>query len=236
MKRLVVLTGAGISAESGLRTFRDSDGLWENHRVEDVASPQGWRRNPELVLGFYNERRKQALEAAPNAAHTALAQLENAFEVHIMTQNVDNLHERAGSSRVLHLHGELFTVRSSVREHLVYPLESINPNGWELKLGDLCEQGFQLRPHIVWFGEMVPEIERAAELCTEADLFMVVGTSLSVYPAAGLLEYVPHGVPTFVVDPHIPEVALRPNLHLVAEKASVGVARVAQELRERYTN
>jgi len=149
MKRLVVLTGAGISAESGLRTFRDSDGLWENHRVEDVASPQGWRRNPELVLEFYNQRRKQAKGAAPNSAHTALAQLEDAFEVQVITQNVDNLHERAGSSRVLHLHGELFTVRSSVNESLVYNLEQINPNGWELKLGDLCEAGFQLRPHIV---------------------------------------------------------------------------------------
>ena len=234
MKRIVVLTGAGISAESGLRTFRDSDGLWENHRVEDVASPQGWRRNPELVLEFYNQRRKQAKGAAPNSAHTALAQLEDAFEVQVITQNVDNLHERAGSSRVLHLHGELFTVRSSVNESLVYNLEQINPNGWELKLGDLCEAGFQLRPHIVWFGEMVPEIEQAAQLCTEAELFMVVGTSLNVYPAAGLLEYVPHGVPTFVIDPHLPEVTPRPNLHLVAEKASVGVARVAQELRERY--
>ena len=236
MKRLVVLTGAGISAESGLRTFRDSDGLWENHRVEDVASPQGWRRNPELVLEFYNQRRKQALEAVPNVAHSALARLEDAFEVHIITQNVDNLHERAGTSRVLHLHGELFTVRSSGREHLVYPLESINPNGWELKWGDLCEQGFQLRPHIVWFGEMVPEIERAAELCAEAELFMVVGTSLNVYPAAGLLEYVPHHVPTFVIDPHLPGVAPRPNLQLIAEKAGVGVARVAQELRQKYAN
>ncbi len=236
MKRLVVLTGAGISAESGLRTFRDSDGLWENHRVEDVASPEGWRRNPELVLEFYNQRRKQAREAVPNAAHTALAQLEDSFEVHIVTQNVDDLHERAGSSRVLHLHGELFTVRSSVREYLVYPLEAINPNGWELNLGDLCEAGFQLRPHIVWFGEMVPEIERAAELCAQADLFMVVGTSLNVYPAAGLLEYVPQGVPTFVIDPHLPEVAPRPNLHLIAEKAGVGVTRVAQELREKYVD
>jgi len=236
MKRLIVLTGAGISAESGLRTFRDSDGLWENHRVEDVASPEGWRRNPELVLEFYNQRRKQAKGAVPNAAHRALAQLEDTFEVHIITQNVDNLHQRAGSSRVLHLHGELFTVRSSVREHLIYPLEQINKGGWELNLGDLCEQGFQLRPHIVWFGEMVPEIERATELCTHADLFMVVGTSLGVYPAAGLLEYVPHGVPTFVIDPHIPEVTPRLNLRLVAEKASVGVARVAQDLRERYAN
>ncbi len=234
MKRLMVLTGAGISAESGLRTFRDSNGLWENHRVEDVASPDGWHRNPELVLEFYNQRRKQALEATPNPAHTMLAQLESAFEVHIITQNVDTLHERAGSSRVLHLHGELFQVRSSVVEELVYPLESINPNGWELKLGDVCGQGHQLRPHIVWFGERVPEIERAAELCCEAELFMVVGTSLNVYPAAGLLEYVPHGVPTYVVDPHLPEVMPRPNLHLVAEKAGVGVARVAVELREKY--
>ena len=236
MKRLVVLTGAGISAESGLRTFRDSDGLWENHRVEDVASPDGWRRNPELVLEFYNQRRKQALEARPNAAHLALAQLEGQFNVQIITQNVDDLHERAGSSRVLHLHGELFKVRSTRHEHLVYSLEQISPGGWELNLGDFCERGFQLRPHIVWFGEMVPEIERAAELCAGADLFMVVGTSLQVYPAAGLLEYVSHSVPTFVVDPNLPEVPPRANLHLVAQGAGVGVARVAQELREKYIN
>ncbi len=224
-KKVVVLTGAGISAESGIATFRDANGLWEGHEVMDVASPEGWRRNPELVLNFYNERRKNAHEVEPNAGHLALVQLEEKYEVTIITQNVDNLHERAGSRHVIHLHGKLFESRSTADENLIYPLK-----GWELKLGDVCEKGSQLRPNIVWFGEMVPMMEVAVEEALQADIFMVIGTSLAVYPAAGLVNYVPRHVPVYVIDPHLPAVAKRPNLRLIAEKASIGVPQVVNEL------
>ncbi|MDQ3289718.1 MAG: NAD-dependent deacylase [Bacteroidota bacterium] len=226
-KKVVVLTGAGISAESGIATFRDANGLWEGHDVMDVASPEGWRRNPELVLNFYNERRKKAHEVEPNTGHLALAQLEDKYDVTIITQNVDDLHERAGSTNVVHLHGKLFESRSTIDENLVYPIE-----GWELKKGDLCEKGSQLRPNIVWFGEMVPMMETAVDEAREADAFMVVGTSLLVYPAAGLIDFVPRGVPVYVIDPNLPMVAKRPNLHLIAEKASIGVPQAITLLQK----
>lgn len=228
-KKLVVLTGAGISAESGIATFRDANGLWEGHDVMEVASPQGWRKNPELVLDFYNQRRKNAADVKPNAGHLALAELEKDFEVRIITQNVDDLHERAGSTHVLHLHGKLFESRSTLDEKLVYPIE-----GWELKKGDKCERGSQLRPNIVWFGEPVPLMEQAVEETLQADIFLVVGTSLVVYPAAGLVDLVPEDVPVFVVDPHLPAVRKRPNLHLIEDKASTGMERVKQLLLEQY--
>ncbi|MFZ5999232.1 MAG: SIR2 family NAD-dependent protein deacylase [Bacteroidota bacterium] len=225
MKKLVVLTGAGISAESGIATFRDSDGLWEGHRVEDVASPEGWRRNPELVLDFYNQRRKRALEVKPNRGHEILAELEQHFNVTVVTQNVDNLHERAGSTSVIHLHGSLFESRSTTDESLTYPIE-----GWELKLGDRCAKGSQLRPNIVWFGEMVPLIEVAAHHASQADIFLVVGTSMVVYPAAGLIHHVPFESPKFVIDPKIPDVGPMPYLTLIQEKATTGMEKVRKAL------
>jgi len=220
MKKLVVLSGAGISAESGLATFRDSGGLWEGHRVEDVATPEAWHRNPELVLEFYNQRRKAALQASPNEAHHILAELQSRFDVTVITQNVDDLHERAGSSRVLHLHGKLFESRSTLDPGLVYPVQ-----GWEVKLGDRCERGSQLRPNIVWFGEMVPMMEVAADVATAADIFLVVGTSLVVYPAAGLVDVVPRHVPKYIIDPKIPEGRNDSGLHVIAEKATVGMRK-----------
>lgn len=195
-KTLVVLSGAGISAESGIRTFRDSGGLWEDHKVEDVATFEAWQRNQELVLRFYNERRKQVLEVEPNGAHYALAELQKQFHVKIITQNIDDLHERAGSNNVLHLHGEILKARSTVDPSLIYKVE-----GWELKLGQKCEKGSQLRPHIVWFGEMVPEMANAALIAETADLFLVIGTSLNVYPAAGLIHQVNPEIPKYLIDP-----------------------------------
>jgi len=224
-KKLVVLTGAGISAESGLATFRDSGGLWEGYRVEDVATPEAWHRNQELVLEFYNQRRKNALEAKPNRGHEILAELEEEFAVTIITQNVDNLHERAGSTHVIHLHGSLFESRSTLDPSLVYPI-----SGWQLKLGDKCERGSQLRPNIVWFGEMVPMMEVAAQIASEADVFLVVGTSMVVYPAAGLINYVPREAEIFIVDPKIPDVPKLPNITFVAEKASSGMMKVKESL------
>jgi NAD-dependent deacetylase len=221
MKKLVVLTGAGISAESGIATFRDSGGLWEGHRVEDVATPEGWRRNPEMVLEFYNQRRKQALDVKPNRGHEILKELEQHFEVIIITQNVDNLHERAGSNHIIHLHGSLFESRSTKNPALIYPII-----GWELQLGDVCELGSQLRPNIVWFGEAVPMIEVAADIASGADIFLVVGTSMVVYPAAGLIDYVPAHVKKYVVDPKKPEILHVPNLEFIAEKASVGMEQI----------
>lgn len=228
-KKVVVLTGAGISAESGIPTFRDADGLWEGHAVEDVATPEAWERNRALVLEFYNQRRKAALKVAPNAGHIALAELEQYFQVSIITQNVDNLHEQAGSSHVLHLHGELFKTRSTADETLVYTLD-----GWELKEGDCCEKGSQLRPHIVWFGEAVPMMDLAIAETMEADIFMVVGTSMQVYPAASLLYYAGDDIPKYLIDPRLPRVEPRPNLHLLEEKASVGVPQVCQKLIKEY--
>ncbi|MEZ4800460.1 MAG: NAD-dependent deacylase [Flavobacteriales bacterium] len=222
MKKLVVLTGAGMSAESGIATFRGADGLWENHRIIDVASPEGWHKNPELVLEFYNQRRKQVIASEPNKGHRILAELESDFDVHIITQNIDDLHERAGSSKILHLHGEIRKVRSTLDPSLIYEME-----GWELKKGDKCERGSQLRPHIVWFGEEVPMIEPAAHICAQADLFLIVGTSLQVYPAAGLIHYTPLGIPKYIVDPSIPE-----NVGLDIKAISKGGSEGLTELKE----
>ena len=196
-KKLVVLSGAGISAESGISTFRDANGLWENHRIEDVASPEGFEKNPQLVLDFYNLRRRQLKEVKPNSAHYSLVDLEKDFDVHIITQNVDDLHERAGSSKVLHLHGELKKVRPVNNENQIYDWEE------DCNLGDCDELGNQLRPHIVWFGEMVPEMENAIKIAKKADLFLVIGTSMQVYPAAGLVHYIPDNCELFVIDPHL---------------------------------
>lgn len=226
-KKIVVLSGAGISAESGIRTFRDTNGLWKDHSIEDVATPEGWQRNQDLVLQFYNERRKQAFAVQPNAGHRALADLEQYYDVTVVTQNVDNLHEKAGSTHVIHLHGELSKVRSSADESLIYELDETQ---WEVKKGDVCEKGSQLRPHIVWFGEAVPMLDVAAEETAEADIFIVVGTSLQVYPAAGLIYAVPKGNPIYIVDPNIPDVAKRQNLTLIPETATAGLTRLAQQL------
>lgn len=224
-KRLVVLTGAGVSAESGIQTFRDSGGLWEGHDVMEVASPEGWRRNQALVQDFYNQRRKQARECLPNAAHQILAELEEYFEVAIITQNVDDLHERAGSTQVLHLHGELSKARSSVDPRLVYDLEH-----WEIKAGELCEKGSQLRPHIVWFGEEVPMMIPAINLAKKADFFLVIGTSLQVYPAAGLVDYVPNHAEVFVVDPKVSELRMKSKVRLFEDVATVGMKKVKELL------
>lgn len=224
-KKIVALTGAGISAESGIPTFRDSNGLWEGYDVMKVATPEGWRADRALVLDFYNQRRKAALSAKPNLGHQILAELEQNFDVTIITQNIDNLHEQAGSSRVIHLHGELFKSRSTLDENLIYPI-----NGWELKLGDKCEKGAQLRPHIVWFGEMVPMMDIAVNEAVSADIFMVVGTSLLVYPAAGLIDAIETEVPKYIIDPKLPNIPSRPNLYLFEEKASTGLKKVADRL------
>jgi NAD-dependent deacetylase len=225
MKKIVILTGAGMSAESGIRTFRDSDGLWEEHRIEDVATFEAWLRNPDLVLDFYNQRRKQLYEVTPNAGHLALADLEGMYDVQIITQNVDDLHEQAGSTKVLHLHGELKKVRSTVDEALVYNLD-----GWELKKGDLCEKGSQLRPHIVWFGEAVPMIEPAMVFASEADIFIVIGTSLNVYPAAGLVYYIKPGTPVYLIDPHAEMLQGVKNLTVIREPAGTGVPELVMRL------
>jgi NAD-dependent deacetylase len=226
-KKIVVLTGAGISAESGIPTFRDADGLWEGHDVMAVASPEGWRKNRALVLDFYNQRRKNALTVKPNRGHEILAELEEDFNVVVVTQNVDNLHERAGSTNVIHLHGSLFEARSTLDPDLVYPIE-----GWELKEGDRCERGSQLRPNIVWFGEMVPLMEVAAMEAGDADIFLIVGTSLAVYPAAGLIDFIPRSSPVFVVDPNLPDIAQSPYVTMFPEKASTGMEKVKQALKK----
>ncbi len=225
MKNLVVLTGAGISAESGIATFRDANGLWEGHDVMEVATPEGWRKNQALVLDFYNQRRKQAQEVLPNEGHKVLVNLEKHFHVTIITQNVDGLHEKAGSSQVIHLHGELSKSRSTANPELVYDVP-----GWEIKVGDKCELGSQLRPHIVWFGEAVPMIEKAARIVSKADILIIVGTSMVVYPAAGLIDYASKATPIYVVDPHLPEVAPRENLHFIEEKATVGLPKLYKKL------
>ena len=229
MKKLVVLTGAGISADSGIATFRGAEGLWEGHDVTQVASPEGWAADPHLVLRFYNERRKQILEVAPNAGHHALVELEQHFEVVVVTQNIDNLHERAGSSKIIHLHGEITKVRSTTDENLVYDLD-----GWELKWGDVCENGSQLRPHIVWFGEMVPMMEVAIREVLDADLVLVVGTSLVVYPAASLLQYAPASAPLFCVDPSIDESMFQNKVTLIKEGAASGMPKMADLLIKDY--
>jgi len=226
-KRLVVLTGAGMSAESGIPTFRGGDGLWENHRIEDVASPEGWRKDRALVLDFYNQRRKRIYEVEPNRGHFILAELERNFEVNIITQNIDNLHERAGSSNVLHLHGEITKARSTVNPSLIYELKH-----WELKEGDKCALGSQLRPHIVWFGEAVPMIEPAALITQRADIVVVVGTSLQVYPAAGLIQYASRNSEKYIIDPYIPDISGINNIKKIEKGASEGL----DELREILTN
>jgi len=224
MKKIVVLTGAGISAESGLKTFRDSDGLWEGYNIEDVATPQAWRRNPALVQDFYNQRRKAVLEAEPNAAHYALARLEDEYDVTIITQNIDDLHERAGSTNVIHLHGLITRSQSSINPELTYPID-----GWEIKMDEVCELGSPLRAHVVWFGEAVPMIEEAAAICRQADIFILTGTSLAVYPAAGLINYVPNRVKKYIIDPNIPFVDLY-NVVRMETKASIGVPQLVNEL------
>lgn len=225
MQKIVVLTGAGISAESGLKTFRDANGLWEGHDVYEVASPEGWHNNKALVLDFYNQRRRQLLEVNPNEAHFALAELEKKFEVTIVTQNVDNLHERAGSSNIIHLHGELLKSRSSLDENLIY--DCLN----DINLGDLCAKKTQLRPHIVWFGEMVPMIPKAVEITSKADLLMIVGTSMQVYPAASLVRYAQRSIPKYFIDPKptVNEFEYQ-NLKVLAEKATIGVPQIVRQL------
>jgi len=224
MKHIVILTGAGISAESGLKTFRDSDGLWEGYNIADVATPEAWAWNPVLVQEFYNMRRKSVLEAQPNEAHYALSKLEEKYRVTIITQNIDDLHERAGSTDVIHLHGIITRSQSSKNANLTYPID-----GWELKMGELCELGSQLRAHVVWFGEAVPMIDEAARVCTTAELFILVGSSLAVYPAAGLINYVGRSVPKYIIDPKIPYLP-SDNFIKIEEKATVGVPQLINEL------
>lgn len=226
MKRLVVLSGAGMSAESGLRTFREMGGLWEEYDVYEVASPGGWQKDRALVLRFYNERRKQLLDTKPNRGHFGLVELEQDFEVWIVTQNVDDLHERAGSRRILHLHGELLKSRSTVDPDLIYDIE-----GWELGEGDLCEKGSQLRPHVVWFGEAVPAIEEAARIVSAADIFVIIGTSMNVYPAAGLINYVPDTAAIYVIDPNEVPLAGHPRIRIIQKGAGDGVKTLIEELR-----
>jgi NAD-dependent deacetylase len=225
-KKLVVLTGAGISAESELRTFRDSDGLWEGYNIEDVATPRAWRKNPQLVLDFYNERRKNVLDAKPNAAHIGLASLEKDFDVHIITQNIDDLHERGGSSKVLHLHGEILKMRSEKNERLVTKIKK------DILLGDKASDGAQLRPHIVWFEEPVPMIEIAVPIVQDADIFVVVGTSLVVYPAAGLVNYALTKIPKFIIDKTIPYTSSIDNLTTIEKPATAGVQDLIMALEK----
>lgn len=219
MKKLVVLTGAGMSAESGIATFRGSDGLWENHRVEDVATPEAWRANPELVQRFYNERRKQLVKVEPNQGHYGLVELEQHFDVHIITQNVDNLHERAGSLHVLHLHGELMKMRSTGPDAKVF---NVTPDKIEYSIEDKCPEGYTLRPDIVWFGEAVPEYENAIKIAQKADIMLIIGTSLQVYPAAGLIHYAPSHAPIYIIDPN-DVAASGQNIHHIKKGASKGV-------------
>lgn len=225
-KKIVVLSGAGMSAESGISTFRDSGGLWDKYPVEQVATPEGFRANPELVLNFYNIRRHELLAAKPNKGHYGLAEMEKDYDMHIITQNIDNLHERAGSSNVIHLHGELMKARSSINESLIY---DIDPDNCDIKLGDKCEDGSQLRPHIVWFGEAVPMMVEAEKIARQADIFVIIGTSMNVYPAAGLLYYVDNDVPVYLIDPK--DVATsRGDIHHLKMGASEGVTELRRIL------
>ena len=223
-KHIVVLTGAGISAESGLKTFRDSDGLWNGYDVYEVASPLGWEKNPEMVLNFYNDRRRDVAAAKPNAAHTGLAALEKDFDVTIITQNIDDLHERAGSTRVVHLHGQIFLMRSVKDDSLISEIKG------DIKVGDTADDGGQLRPNIVWFGEAVPMMEKAVAIIQDCDYFVVVGTSLQVYPAASLLEYAPAYLPKFIIDKKIPELGHYPNITFIEKPATEGVAELRKLL------
>jgi len=225
-KKLVVLTGAGVSAESGLKTFRDSDGLWEGYDINEVATATAWRRNPALVQEFYNMRRNGVKKAQPNAAHYVLAELQNDFDVHIITQNIDDLHERAGSTQIIHLHGEIFKMRSEKSNELVYPIYE------DIKMGDYAEDGAQLRPHIVWFEEAVPKMEDAALITRQADLFLIVGTSLVVYPAAGLVNYAPWPISKFIVDKKIPYTSSLYNLTAIEKPAGEGMKEVRELLKQ----
>lgn len=229
MKNVVVLTGAGMSADSGLKTFRDSDGLWEGYDIQKIATAEGWNKNPEEVLNFYNLRRKQAYQAKPNQGHTALVRLEEKFDVTVITQNVDNLHERAGSSNVIHLHGELSKVRSVKDESLVYEI-----GDKKIKLGDIADDGGQLRPHVVWFGEMVPNMEKAADEVSKADILVVIGTSLVVYPAAGLINYVATGIPKFIIDPVRPELYGNRDWEHIRDKAAQGTPALVDRLMDNH--
>ncbi|WP_428743355.1 SIR2 family NAD-dependent protein deacylase [Tenacibaculum sp.] len=224
MKHIVILTGAGMSAESGLKTFRDADGLWEGHDVMEVATPEGFGTNPELVLEFYNQRRRQLLGVTPNSGHIDLAQLETDFKVTIITQNVDDLHERAGSSKVIHLHGELLKARNIVDEFSIIDWKT------DIKLGDTCPNGHQLRPHIVWFGEAVPMIDLAIDICMTADILVIIGTSMQVYPAASLMQYTPQGIPIYFIDPK-PALKTQNNLTVIAEPATVGIKQFKKLLK-----
>jgi NAD-dependent deacetylase len=218
MKNLIILTGAGMSSESGIRTFRDSGGLWEEYDITEVASPMGWLRNRDLVLKFYNDRRTQLASCEPNAGHFGVAKLEKHFNIHVITQNIDNLHERAGSTKILHLHGELTKARSTIDPSLVYEI------GYkDIKPGDVCEKGSQLRPHIVWFGEAVPNMDEAVRITSTADIFVVIGSSLNVYPAAGLIEYAPAKASLWLIDPNDVYVQLNRNVEVIKEPATKGV-------------
>ncbi|MFH5884599.1 NAD-dependent deacetylase [Halalkalibaculum sp. DA3122] len=229
MKKLTVLTGAGMSADSGLQTFRGSDGLWEGYNIQEVATVQAWEEDPERVLEFYNQRRRQIYEVEPNEGHRALSRLEKYFDVTIITQNVDNLHERAGSSHVLHLHGELSKVRSVDDRFLVYEI-----GNEEIELGDTAEDGAQLRPHVVWFGEMVPEMEKAAQIVSETDILIVIGTSLVVYPAAGLVDYASPRIPKYIIDPSRPEVTTYNDWQHIEKSAAEGTPQLVEKLLEQH--
>jgi NAD-dependent deacetylase len=228
-KQVVVFTGAGISAESGIKTFRDAGGLWENYKIEDVATPEAWKKNQELVNEFYNARRKQVIAASPNKAHYFIADLESKFNVNVVTQNVDDFHERAGSKNVLHLHGEIMKVRSEIDPELIYPVKN-----WELKIGDLCEKGSQLRPHIVWFGELVPLMDQANYLAAQADFFIVIGTSLNVYPAAGILNFVSQEVPKWLIDPNDFQLDYIKYLNHIKSTAVDGLNQLNEQLKLYY--
>ncbi|MDP4285753.1 MAG: NAD-dependent deacylase [Bacteroidota bacterium] len=222
-KNLIILTGAGISAESGLKTFRDGDGLWMGYDVYEVASPQGWQKNPELVLDFYNRRRKEVTKALPNKAHIGIAELEEYFQVTIITQNIDDLHERAGSKNVIHLHGEIFKMRSEKDDNTFYEVKG------DIHLGEKAPDGFQLRPHVVWFGEQVPMILKAINIMLQADVFALIGTSLQVYPASGLIEYLSPGIPMYIIDKNPPHIPAHHNFYTIKKSATEGI----RELRSR---
>lgn len=232
MKKIVVLTGAGMSAESGISTFRDSGGLWEKYPVEQVATPEGYAANPKLVIDFYNDRRKQLLEVEPNLGHKILAELEKDFDITVVTQNVDNLHERAGSTNVIHLHGELTKVTSSRQPNNPKYIKELAPENFEVKIGDLADDGSQLRPFIVWFGESVPMIETAIDYVEKADIFVIIGTSMNVYPAAGLLNYVNPSVPVYLIDPNSVNITSGRKIHVISKGASAGM----EELRKILLN
>jgi NAD-dependent deacetylase len=226
-EKIVVFSGAGMSAESGIQTFRDSNGLWEKYRIEDVATPDAWKRNPKLVQDFYNQRRKQILESAPNEAHLLIKSLESRYEVTVITQNIDDLHERAGSTSIIHLHGNITQSKSSGpnKERAYYDID-----GWELKLTDLCPEGYPLRPHVVWFGEEVPMYDKAIELIQQADILIVIGTSLQVYPAAGIIHYAPNKCKKFIIDPAVKNLSLPANFHGIEASATEGLQKVIEIL------